>query len=173
MAIVFGFMGGPCTQAYMHTHRHATYANFNCKWLPPLDDWLVGCIDGCVWVGRSVDGVASTDHKSSNRIRIPFQWFDMILTHPLIHAPTHKPNHRWKSPHTLQIFKQNLITSISSRVIPFSVIWQSQSTHQPTHSPTDPTMHVHVCIHGCVIISLGIRQGFPTGSSYLPIDLEG
>ena len=67
------------------------------------------------------------NHKSSNKIELsPLgQDFHLILvishdpTHQPTHPPNHTPTHRLGILHRFQIFKQNQIISIHSRLIAF------------------------------------------------------
>ena len=84
-----------------------------------------------------------THHKSSNKIEFSelgqdlFNIYCLTWPQPLTHWSTHTPTHRWGCLSKSQIFKQNWIISIRSRLIKFLVIWPDP-THQPTHPPTHP-----------------------------------
>ena len=106
-------------------------------------------------------GGVSTNHKSSNRIELSWlgqdlfncQSFDLTppidpLTHPITLTSTHGWVCGWGCHYKSQIFKQNWIISIMSRLIKFLVIWPD-----PTHWPTHPPNHPH---HPWVGVSLQI-----------------
>ena len=90
----------------------------------------------CKWKLRdtectTIGGSVSTNYKSSNRIEL--SWLSQVLFYFIMiwHEPTHQPNytptHRWGSLHNFQIFKQNRIISIHSR-LSFTAQWKSKSS---------------------------------------------